>query len=89
MAVTPFGFRIYRTVPYRRTVGGVRMSLTINDMRADPLEVTVGVTGPDLQRRDAMRVGDVLDLGAERWRVADIVVGDRGNVDFVPSGAQG
>lgn len=76
-------FRLRRGVPLRRQVGGQRFSLGINDLRADPPEVVVGVHSPDGSRAEHLTVGDVLDLSHERWQVSAIVPGARGTVDFV------
>lgn len=73
--------RLRRTVPYRRQVDGERMTLGINDMRPDDDTVVLSATGPHRQGpRQELRVDEVMEVGSERWRVAEIVFGDRGSV---------
>jgi hypothetical protein len=86
MSETGGGFRLVRSVPYRRRVGGERFTVGINDLHADRVDVSVLPPG-GVPLRQRLMPGDVLEVGDERFRLAEIVPGDRGSARFVEVGS--
>jgi hypothetical protein len=88
MSETDGGFRLVRSVPYRRRIGGAdgdRYTVGINDLHEDRVDVSVLPPG-GVPIRQRLVPGDVLTVGDQRFRLTEIVPGDRGSARFVEVG---